>query len=46
MQFQFSIKNYSYQTDPGVDPAKEPGPGFYGSTRVNPEKLKNIYLKF
>ena len=25
---------------PGVDPAKGPGPGFYGSTRVNPEKLK------
>jgi hypothetical protein len=22
--------------DPGVDPDKEPGPGFYGSTRVNP----------
>ena len=25
---------------PGVDPAKGPGPGFQGSTRVNPEKLK------
>jgi hypothetical protein len=24
----------------GVDPAKEPGPGFHGSTRINPEKLK------
>ena len=34
---------------PGVDPAKEPGPGFYESTRVNsgqPRKIKNIYLKF
>ena len=25
---------------PGVDPAKGPGPGFHGSTRVNLEKLK------
>jgi hypothetical protein len=25
---------------PGVDPAKGPGPGFQGSTRINPEKLK------
>jgi len=22
---------------PGVDPAKGPGPGFHGSTRVNPD---------
>jgi hypothetical protein len=22
--------------DPGVEPDKEPGPGFYGSTRINP----------
>jgi hypothetical protein len=27
---------------PGVDPAKGPGSGFHGSTRVNPEKLKKI----
>jgi hypothetical protein len=27
---------------PGIDPAKEPGSGFHGSTRVNPEKLKTI----
>jgi hypothetical protein len=26
----------------GVDPAKGPGSGFHGSTRVNPEKLKKI----
>jgi len=29
----------------GVDPAKEPGPGFHGSTWVNsgqPEKLKKL----
>jgi hypothetical protein len=32
---------------PGVDPAKEPGLGFYGSTRVNPDQsgkfFKNIF---
>jgi len=27
---------------PGVDPAKGLGPGFHGSTRINPEKLKKI----
>jgi hypothetical protein len=26
----------------GVDPVKGPGPRFYGSTRVNPKKLKKI----
>lgn len=29
----------------GADPAKRPGPGFHGSTRINPEKLKKK-LKF
>jgi hypothetical protein len=24
------------KTNPEVDPVKRPGPGFYGSTRVNP----------
>jgi hypothetical protein len=26
----------------GVDPAKEPDPGFHGSTRVNPDQLEKI----
>jgi hypothetical protein len=33
----------------GIDPAKGPGPGFHGSTRVNlnqPEKNKKKYLNF
>jgi len=25
---------------PDIDLAKEPGPGFHESTRINPEKLK------
>jgi hypothetical protein len=32
--------------DPEVDSVKEPGPGLHVLTRVNPEKIKNIYLKF
>jgi len=45
-------KNYYYELlsivikpGPGVDPAKGPGPGFHGSTRVNPDqsgKIKKI----
>ena len=35
-----------FKPAPGIDPAKESGPGFHGSTRVNPEKIKTIYLKF
>jgi hypothetical protein len=26
----------------GIDPAKRPGPGFHGSTRVNPGQPKKI----
>jgi hypothetical protein len=29
--------------DPGVDPAKESGLEIQGSTRINSEKLKNIF---
>jgi hypothetical protein len=32
--------------DPEVDSVKEPGPGLHVLTRVNPEKIKKIYLKF
>ena len=39
-----SLSVYTIVIKPGtgVDPAKGPGPGFHGSTRVNPEKLKKI----
>jgi len=36
----YLIQSIVIKPDPGVDPAKGPGPGFQGSTRVNPEKLK------
>jgi hypothetical protein len=29
----------------GVDPAKEPDPGFHGSTRVNPDQLEIFFKK-
>jgi hypothetical protein len=32
--------------DPEVDSVKEPGPELHMLTRVNPEKIKKIYLKF
>jgi hypothetical protein len=35
--------------DPGVDPVKEPGLGFYGSTRVNsgqPGSTRKILKKY
>jgi hypothetical protein len=38
---------HSYKTRPGVDPVKGPGPGVYGSTRVDPgqpEKIKKIKI--
>jgi len=40
-----SSLHHIIKSNPGVDPAKGPGPGFHGSTRVNPEKLKKK-LKF
>jgi hypothetical protein len=40
--FNSSIKSIVIKPGPGVDPAKGRGPGFHGSTRVNPEKLKKI----
>jgi len=30
-------KSIVIKPGPGVDPAKGPGPGFHGSTRVNPD---------
>jgi hypothetical protein len=39
------LEHLSTKLGSGVDPAKRSGPGFYGSTRINMEKLKNIYLK-
>jgi hypothetical protein len=27
---------------PGIDPIKEPGPGFYRSTRVSPDQSRKI----
>ena len=41
-----TISGIVIKTGLEVDSVKEPGPGFHGLTRVNPEKLKNIYLKF
>ena len=33
------------KTNPEVDPVKRPGPGFYGSTRVNPHLCKDMYVR-
>jgi len=39
----FTVKNIVIRPDPGINPVKELGPGLYGLTRVNLEKLKNIF---
>jgi hypothetical protein len=36
------MKHNLIKPDSGVDLAKGPDPGFHGSTRINPEKLKTI----
>jgi hypothetical protein len=38
----FAIVIIVIKPGPGIDPVKGPGPGFYGSTRVNPDQPGKI----
>jgi hypothetical protein len=38
------IRTIVIKPGPRVDPTKGPGPGFYGSTRVNPEIHSFFFL--
>jgi hypothetical protein len=40
--YDVSIRIIFIRPDLEVDPAKKPGPGLHGLTRVNPEKLKRL----